>query len=986
VIKDAILRYKRLAGYKVHDQPGYDTHGLPIEVAVEKLYNIKNKQEIQSKIGIENFIMACKDFALKNAKGLTESFKDVGVFMDWENPYYTFDKEYISNSWFIIKKSFDRGLLEIGEDVLHWCPRCETVLADYEVSEYRDIEDPSIYVKFKVRGTHNKYLLIWTTTPWTIPANVFVMINGNVEYAEVQVKDEIYIVALSRIRDLFKEIGISEYKILRVVKGSELVGLEYEHPLEDLVPAQHKVKEFHKVIDAGNFVSTYEGTGLVHSAPGHGDIDFQIGTKNGMPTIMLVDDQGKFNEDAGKYKGIYVRDASELIIEDLRKKGALLYATKIVHRYPVCWRCKTPLILRAVKQWFIRVTKLKEELLDAINKVKWIPEWGKSRIENLVKELRDWVISRQRFWGIPLPIWICSKCGNVMVIGSIEELKKVSINGVPEDPHKPWIDKVIVKCSKCGGEAKRVPDVADVWFDSGVAFFASLGRGWLSNWEKYGPVDLVLEGHDQLRGWFFSLLRTSIIGFDKPPYVSVLVHGFMLDEQGREMHKSLGNYVEPQTVIEKYGRDVLRLWLLRNTTWEDVRFSWKNIELSKRDLQIVWNVYNFASTYMSLDNFDPTKIDEKEIRKYLRIEDRWILSRFYSMLKKTYQAMEDYKIHELANNVFTFIIEDVSRFYLKIVRKRAWVEENTPDKLALYYTLYKILSNWIILASIVTPFIAEKIYSQFVVNKKLSVSMESLPKVEEEFIDIELEKTMELVKKVLEASLNARSKAGIKLRWPLKKIVIFLKEEEYIKKLLSMKELLLNILNCKEVEIFGIDGYKLFGKVKAQPNPSTIGSDFKRLSKAVMDYIIANSYTVAEDIINKNFHKVILNGNEITILPKHVNIIEESIEGFVTTRNEFGGIAINKEISEEEEEEGIVRDLVRRIQLMRKLLNLNVTDYITVSIKLPVERSKILDKYVNYIKNEVRAKNIESSEEVKGELVRSWDIEGEEYVIGISKA
>lgn len=986
MIKDAILRYKRLAGYKVHDQPGYDTHGLPIEVAVEKLYNIKNKQEIQSKIGIENFIMACKDFALKNAKGLTESFKDVGVFMDWENPYYTFDKEYISNSWFIIKKSFDRGLLEIGEDVLHWCPRCETVLADYEVSEYRDIEDPSIYVKFKVKGTHNKYLLIWTTTPWTIPANVFVMINGNVEYAEVQVKDEIYIVALSRIKDLFKEIGISEYKILRVVKGSELVGLEYEHPLEDLVPAQHKVKEFHKVIDAGNFVSTYEGTGLVHSAPGHGDIDFQIGTKNGMPTIMLVDDQGKFNEDAGKYKGIYVRDASELIIEDLRRKGALLYATKIVHRYPVCWRCKTPLILRAVKQWFIRVTKLKEELLDAINKVKWIPEWGKSRIENLVKELRDWVISRQRFWGIPLPIWICSKCGNVMVIGSIEELKKVSINGVPEDPHKPWIDKVIVKCSKCGGEAKRVPDVADVWFDSGVAFFASLGKEWLSNWEKYGPVDLVLEGHDQLRGWFFSLLRTSIIGFDKPPYVSVLVHGFMLDEQGREMHKSLGNYVEPQTVIEKYGRDVLRLWLLRNTTWEDVRFSWKNIELSKRDLQIVWNVYNFASTYMSLDNFDPTKIDEKEIRKYLRIEDRWILSRFYSMLKKTYQAMEDYKIHELANNVFTFIIEDVSRFYLKIVRKRAWVEENTPDKLALYYTLYKILSNWIILASIVTPFIAEKIYSQFVVNKKLSVSMESLPKVEEEFIDIELEKTMELVKKVLEASLNARSKAGIKLRWPLKKIVIFLKEEEYIKKLLSMKELLLNILNCKEVEIFGIDGYKLFGKVKAQPNPSTIGSDFKRLSKAVMDYIIANSYTVAEDIINKNFHKVILNGNEITILPKHVNIIEESIEGFVTTRNEFGGIAINKEISEEEEEEGIVRDLVRRIQLMRKLLNLNVTDYITVSIKLPVERSKILDKYMNYIKNEVRAKNIESSEEVKGELVRSWDIEGEEYVIGISKA
>lgn len=906
--------------------------------------------------------------------------------MDWDNPYYTFDRDYISSSWYIIKRAYERGLLEVGEEVLHWCPRCETVLADYEVSEYREIQDPSIYVKFKIKGTENKYLLIWTTTPWTIPANVFVMINANVDYAEVKVGNEIYVVAANRVNELFKELGIQDYKVLRVFNGSELIGVKYEHPLEDIVTAQQKVKEFHKVLDAGNLVSTYEGTGLVHAAPGHGDVDFQIGIRNEMPIIMLVDDQGRFTEDAGKYKGIYVRDASEIIIEDLKGRNAILYSSTIIHRYPVCWRCKTPLILRSVKQWFIRVTRLKKELLDAINKVKWIPDWGKSRIENLVKELRDWVISRQRFWGTPLPIWICNKCGNIIVVGSIDELHKLSLTEVPEDPHKPWIDEVILRCPKCGGEARRIPDVADVWFDSGVAFFASFGKEWVKKWQELKPVDLVLEGHDQLRGWFFSLLRTAIIGFDQPPYTTVLVHGFMLDEQGREMHKSLGNYVEPSAVIEKYGRDVLRLWLLRNTTWEDAKFSWKNIELTKRDLQIVWNVYNFASTYMSLDNFDPTQINENDIKRYLTIEDKWILSRFYSLLRKVYKAMEDYKIHELANNIYNFIIADVSRFYLRIVRKRAWIEENTPDKLALYYTLYKILRDWIIVASVVTPFIAEKIYSQFVVNRKLSVSMESLPRIDEEFINSELEEVMELIKRILEVSLNVRSKAGIKLRWPLKKIVIFLKDDKYIRKLSDMKDLLKTILNCKEVEILGIEGYKLFGRIRAQPNPSTIGPDFKRLSKDVIEYILANSYTVAEDITSKSYHKTIISGNEVTILPKHVDIIEEPIEGYVTSRDEFGGIAINKEISEEEEEEGIVRDIIRRIQLMRKMLNLNVTDYIVVSIKLPVERRNVLNKYADYIRNEVRAINIEYKEDVKGDLVRNWEIEGEEYVIGISKS
>lgn len=986
VLKDAILRFKRLQGLFVHDQPGYDTHGLPIEVAVEKIFDIKNKQEIFEKIGLNNFINSCKDFALKNSKSLSEKFYDVGVFMDWDNPYYTFDNQYISNSWYVIKKAYEKGLLEKGEDVLHWCPRCETVLADYEVSEYRDIEDPSIYVKFKVKNDNNRYLLIWTTTPWTLPANVFVMINKDYEYVDLQINNEILIIAKERVDNLMRETGIKNYRILRTYKGSELIGLKYEHPLEEFVDGQRNIKDYHIVVDAGNFVTLYEGTGIVHSAPGHGDVDFQIAQKYNLPALMLVDDRGRFIEGAGKYKGLYVRDASEIIIKDLKEKGALFYVSKIVHRYPICWRCKTPLILRSVKQWFIRVTKLKSELLKALEDVKWIPEWGKSRIGNLIKELRDWVISRQRFWGTPLPIWICRSCGNITVVGSIEELEKIALSGVPKDLHKPWIDEVKIRCEKCGSVCERIPDVADVWFDSGVAFFASLGPNWKEEWEKLEPVDLVLEGHDQLRGWFFSLLRSGIIGFSKVPYRAVLVHGFMLDEQGREMHKSLGNYIEPSEVIERYGRDVLRLWLLRNTVWEDARFSWRSLELTKRDLQIVWNTYVFASVYMSLDNFDPNSINESEIKKYLRVEDKWVLSKFYSLINEIYDSMVDYRVHEYTNKLYNFIIEDLSRFYLKLVRKRAWVEENSMDKLALYYTLYKILKNWIILASMVTPFIAEKIYKTFVVNSKESVSLEELPKVEEEFIDKKLEEIFEAIRKIKEASLNARAKAGIKLRWPLKKIIIFSKENKLINDLINFIEILSNTLNSKSVEIKHISEYQKYGKIRAEPNISTIGPDFKKLSRYVIEYIKNNSYQVAEEVLEKGYHKVRIQDSEILITPQHVNITEEEIEGYISTRFDLGILLINKEISEEEEEEGLIRDIIRRIQFMRKQLNLNIIDYININIKTPEGRENLITKYYEYLSNETRAKKIELTKEPKGELVISWEIEGDEYLIGISRA
>ncbi|ARM75924.1 isoleucine--tRNA ligase [Acidianus manzaensis] len=983
VIKDSILRFKRIEGYRVYDQPGYDTHGLPIEVAVEKKFGISRKQEIIEKVGVDKFINMCKDFALENAKSMTNNFKNVGVFMDWDNPYYTLDNEYISNSWSLIKRANEKGLLQKDVEVLHWCPRCETTLSDYEVSEYKDIEDPSIYVKFKILGENDRYLVIWTTTPWTIPSNVFVMINSEYEYADVQVGNEVYVIAKDRVESVMKEAKIKNYKVIRTYKGSELVGIKYQHPLKDIVDAQKDLDDYHKVVDAGNVVTLEEGTGLVHSAPGHGDVDFEIGKKMGFPIVMLVGDRGEFLERAGKYAGKYVRDASKEVIEDLKSRNALLYSSTVVHRYPICWRCKTPLILRAIEQWFIKVTKLKSDLLNEIDRVNWVPEWGKTRIGNMVKELRDWVISRQRFWGNPLPIWVC-KNGHINVIGSVDELKKNAINEVPDDLHRPWIDNVVIRCKECGEEAHRIPDVADVWFDSGVAFFASLGNNWSKTWNEIGPVDLVLEGHDQLRGWFFSLLRSGAILIGRAPYDSVLVHGFMLDEQGREMHKSLGNYVEPEVVINKYGRDVLRSWLLRNTTWEDAKFSWKAMELTLRDIHIVWNVYVFASTYMSLDNFDPTQYNMEDIKNNLRVEDLWILSRYYNMLRNIKTSMKNFKVHEMANYLFDFIINDISRFYLRLARKRAWIEYNDPDKIAMYYVLYNILKGWIIIASSVIPYTAEKIYKEFVVNGKESVSMEDFPEIQEEYINNDIEKAIDIIREIEEAGLNARAKAGIKLRWPIKKAYIFMNSEEKLKLIHTASEVLKSVLNVKDVELNDISQYSKFTETLAFPNPGKIGKDFKQFTPKIIEYINLNQKAVADSIINKGYHEAIIDSTTIRLDKSHIRLEETTLEGYVNSKFNDGILVISKEISQEEEEEGIVRDIIRRIQFMRKMLNLNVTDYIEISIFPPEDRKSIIEKWKEYIMNETRAKNLKISE-ATGSLVESWEIEDQDYKIGISK-
>jgi isoleucyl-tRNA synthetase len=981
VIKDAILRYNRLLEKRVRDQPGYDCHGLPIEVIMERKLGIKRKGDIATQIGVKKFVEGCAEFALNNARSLTSHFMDLGVFMDWENPYYTMDNYYISNAWSLFKKAYERGLLEQGYEVLHWCPRCETTLADYEVSEYRKIEDPSLYVKFKITG-QERSLLIWTTTPWTIPANVFIMVNADYDYSDVEVKGETLVIATARVEEVMKEIGVTNYEVKRTYKGKELLGLGYEHPLSNEVPIQREVK--HVVIDGANNVSLKEGTGLVHGAPGHGDVDFAIGKTIKAPVLVLVNDQGQFTEEAGIYRGLEVREANSRIIADLRERGALAYSGTVVHSYPVCWRCKTPLILRATTQWFFRVSRLKDLMLREVKKVNWIPEWGETRISNMIKELRDWVVSRQRFWGTPLPIWVCDNCKEITVIGSEGELREKASSEVPSNLHRPWVDSVTLKCNKCGGACRRVQDVADVWFDSGVAFYASLGRNWEEVWKRDGPVDLVVEGHDQLRGWFFSLLRSGVILTNETPYRTVLVHGFMLDENGREMHKSLGNYVEPREVIDRYSRDVLRLWLLRNLTWEDPRFSWNSIELTKRDLQIIWNTFVFASTYMNLDSFDPSSIQTQSLRQHLRAEDKWLLSRYNRMLMTVKDAMRGYRVHEVARAVIDFLVEDVSRFYLRITRKRAWSEVINEDKLAMYYTLYKVLRGWTLVASIVVPFITEKIYLTVFPDHQESTQLDKFPTVEESELDGELELTVDLARKIYTASVNARSRIGLKLRWPVKRAYVFVENDVDVDRLNKIKPMLLTLLNAKEIEVYSSKQYSSFLEVKLTPKLAAIGKTFKSKAKLVINYIERNSANIARDIASNGFHEAELDGAKIRITEEHVGVEESVKSGFVASKYDGGIVVISEQISQEEEEEGIVRDVVRRIQFMRKKLSLNVNDYISVTLKAPEDRARALNRWVDYVKQETRAKSIEIGE-VRGELIMDWEIDGEDYSIGVSK-
>ncbi len=973
-LKDAVIRYRRARGYNVRDQPGYDCHGLPIEVAVEKKLGFKTKKDIES-LGVAKFVEECRRLALKNAEAMSKQFEDLGVFMDWENPYLTLMNNYVESGWWLIKKAHERGLLQKGIKVMHWCPRCQTVLADYEVSEYRMLQDPSIYVKLPLKDKPGEYLVIWTTTPWTLPANVAVMAHPDYTYVKVEAEGEVLIVAKERLPHIERETGL-KLKIVEEFQGRELEGLKYRPPLLEEVPAQRELRNAHKVVLSEEYVHLEEGTGLVHAATGHGEEDYMVGLQYGLPLLVLVDEEGRFTPDAGKYAGKPARETNQEIIRDLESKGLLLHASTIVHRYPVCWRCKTPLLIRGTQQWFIRVTELKNEMLREAEQVNWIPSWaGSARYRNWLEGLRDWVISRQRYWGTPLPIWICEKCGNVEVIGSLRELaEKAPEARKLSDLHRPWVDRITFKCSKCGGTMRRVPDVIDVWFDSGISFYASLGYPKDSKeFENWMPVDFIVEGHDQFSGWFFSLMRAGLIGFSKTPYRTVLMHGFALDEKGREMHKSLGNFIAPGEVIAKAGRDALRLYVLSNTTWEDLKFSWEGVKKALSDLKIAWNVCLFAATYMSLDKYDPNKHGLNELEPNLRIEDRWLLSKLNRLIIKVTEAMDSYRIHEAARALREFVVEDLSHWYIRLIRRRAWIEGEDPDKLAAYATLYTAIKTLIVLLAPITPFITEKIYQSMIRPAEPglpeTVHMQPWPKPDEKRLDEKLERKMDAARRIVEAGLAARAVAKIKVRQPLPEAIVVTWEEHVREAAATLRDIIANQLNVKRLRLTGPEEAERFFK------PEIVTPRGK----------VENPYRALKQLWSEGGLTLELDNEKVEYRRDQVEVNLRPVEGYSAAEFNKGVVLVKTSLTAEEILEGIARDIVRRIQQMRKELDLNVEEYIETYVQAEGLIKQAVEKHLDYLKEETRSTQILVAEPPRDAYAKEWSIGEANILIAIRR-
>ncbi|MFQ5887235.1 MAG: isoleucine--tRNA ligase, partial [Candidatus Hydrothermarchaeales archaeon] len=735
ILKDAVVRYLSMKGLNVRRQAGWDCHGLPIELKVEEKLGIKNKHEIEE-LGEREFIKECEKWAHEHIEIMTEQFSRLGVWMDWDRPYMTLKNEYIEAAWWTIKKANEKGLLTNDLGVVTWCPRCETALANVEI-EFSERVDPSIYVKFPVVGKEGEYLLIWTTTPWTLIGNLAVMVHPEFEYAKVRTKEGDLILANALVDVLENDLNL-EYEVIDVMQGKDLEGLRYKNPLEEVIDVSPSKNAYSVILT--DFVSLEEGTGCVHSAPGHGPEDFEACAPYNIEPICPVDEGGAFTKEAGKFAGLTVKKDDKAVLKELEERGALLLSTQISHRYGHCWRCKSPIIYRATKQWFIKVTTLIDRMLEETEKVEWVPDWaGSSRFKDWIENIKDWTISRQRYWGIPLPIWVCKECGNIEAIGSRKELEKKGFK--IKDMHKPFVDKIVLKC-ECGGEELRVPDVLDVWFDSGVAAWASLGYpGEEAEFKDWYPVDFITEGHDQTRGWFYSQLGCGLIAFDMIPYKRVLQHGFTLDEKGNKMSKSLGNVVQPEEVIERFGTEVLRFYILwANKPWDDLRFNWTEVEVIDRMFNIFWNAYVFATTYMALDKFDPTSLGP-DVTKYYTQEDKWIMSRLNTVVKEVTEAFESLQLYSAPRIIHNFILEDLSRWYIPFIRFRTWMESEDLEKLTAYHVLYEIFTTLATILAPISPHLSEEMHRNLTANfgGEESVHMKNWITPNKEMIDEQLE-------------------------------------------------------------------------------------------------------------------------------------------------------------------------------------------------------------------------------------------------------
>ncbi len=989
-VKDAVVRWRRMQGHNVRDQAGYDMHGLPIEVQVEKSLGITNKKEIED-LGIERFVNACRDFAVGLLGRMNTQFQSLGVWLDWDHPYMTIKNEYIEGAWWTFRRAFERGLLYEALRSLQWCSRCETALADAEV-EYADETDPSIYVKFPLKGKPDESLLIWTTTPWTLPANMAIAVHPDFTYAKVRVgrggHAELLWILESMVPAVMALGGVPVYEVVGRAKGTELLGTAYTNPLAAKVPYQAAPtgEWVHKVLPSD--VVEAEHTGLVHSAPGHGPEDFELGQRYGIPAFSPVDEHGRFTTDAGEYVGRHVREANAQIIADLKKVRALFGEEAITHSYGHCWRCKTPILFRATVQWFLKVEDIKARMLEEVTRVQWFPDWaGAARQLDWTRNLRDWCISRQRYWGTPLPIWRCTKCAAWTVVGSSADLRRGKGYTAGMDLHRPWIDTVTLACEKCGGEMRRIKDVLDVWWDSGVASWASLGYpSHKAEYERWWPADWIVEGPDQTRGWFNSQLAAGVIAFDRAPYDSVLMHGWVNGPDGRQMHKSLGNVIEPSTVIAKFGVDALRFYVVAvNAIWEDITFQEEGVRTCQRTLNILWNVLRFATTYMVLDRFDPDRDDLTALAAHLRPEDRWLLSRLEGLKSTFDKEMESYALHRAYRAVDAFILDDLSRWYVKLARERTWIDADDKGKTATYHVLHETLLTLAKLLAPLTPHLAETVY-QHLDGQRLTVHMLDWPGRHPERLDPALEASMAIVQELVETVSKERQKGGRKLRWPVRLIAASHLTPEAQTALTSLQSIFMDQCNSKQLALL-TPGEEFPGMTLVlKPDPAPIGKAYRALWPKIAAALETRPADEVKRALDQGGYLLSVDGQSVTIRPDMVRFERKMPAEVALVKTAHGELMIDMRVTPEVRAEGYAREVIRRIQQMRKEVDLDVDDYVTTTLRASRDLAAALETQRELVARETRSRVLNLVDgEVKGEVVVQWDdVEGQSLTVGLT--
>jgi len=965
LLKDTICKYKTMQGYKVIRKVGWDTHGLPVEVAVEKELGFTGKGDIE-KYGIKEFNEKCRENVWKNEKAFTDFTNKMGQFINLDDPYVTYHNNYIETEWWILKRFFDEGLIYDGLKILPYCPRCGTGLASHEVAQgYKEISVNTVTVPFKLKDQENTYFLVWTTTPWTLMSNVAVAVNPNETYVKCLSKGYNFIVA----EKLAKKVLGEEFEVVETYTGKDLEYVEYEQFLPIL--SVNKKAFFATCAD---YVTMEDGTGIVHIAPAFGQDDYEVGLKYDLPVLNPVDENGCFTE--GPWQGRLVVD-SELeldIIKYLAAEDKIFKKQKMVHNYPHCWRCKTPLVYYSKPSLYIKTTAIKDKIIEENNKVNWYPDYvGEKRFGNWLENMNDWAISRNRYWGTPIPLWRCS-CGHDEMIGSRKELVERAIEDIDEtiELHRPYVDDVHLKCPVCGKEMTRVKDVIDCWFDSGAMPFAQYHYPFENKelFESQFPADFISEGIDQTRGWFYSLLVISTFIMGKSPYKNVLVNDLLLDKYGQKMHKSKGNAIEPFTILKNYGADATRFYMLHTSpVWTPLKFDEDGIkEVNSKFFNTLKNTYTFFQMYANTDNLDPRdfKVEYEDLEEI----DKWLLSKYNKLVKNVTDSFEEYDLNKVTKYLNGFVNEELSNWYIRRNRRRFWASELDNSKKAVYQTTYEVLVGLCKLAAPIVPFTTEEIYTNLTGEE--SVHMSDFPKTNESLIDENIETRMDLIRDLISLGRNAREESKVKVRQPISEVILDGKNKSTIEDLIDLVK---EELNVKEVNF--VDDLSEYMNFEVKPNFKVcgpiLGKEIGAFSKEL------------QNITNEDISKLD-NGEEITlgnfkVTKDMIDVRISSKEGYNAAMENNNFIILNTTLTEELLAEGIARELVSKVQQLRKEKDFNITDRIDILYSENEELTKVMNSFESFIKNETLCDNFL----VKDNLTEEYNLNGIEVKLDVER-